>query len=511
MTTKGSNAQGVDISEDVKLLESMGYSQELKRRMSSFSNFAISFSIICILAGGITSLQLGTSAVGGAAAGIVWPIGVIFAFIVALAMAQVASAYPTAGGLYHWSSILGGKAWGWATAWFNLLGLIFVTAAVNVGAYQLLVSTFLPLFGLDPSKLTLVHQIVGVSAITATHALFNHLGIRITTLLTDFAGYLILAISIILTVSMLAFSPTHDFSRLVSFTNLSGDAGGGVWPTHGSMGMLLLLALLWPVYTITGYDASAHTSEETVAAAKNVPKGILRSVYLSGIFGWIMVCSFVLALPSVSQGAAQGGNIFFWLMDKVIPIWLKLPLEIGIVVANYVCGLACLTSTSRMMFAFARDGGLPGSEWLRKVSSTYGVPVNAIWSGAALTVACTLYTPAYSTLTAACVIFLYISYVMPTAAGIFAYGKTWKTMGPFDLGGILYRVVGVISVLGVAVLIFAGIQPPNDAALPVTVVTVVMLVVAWLTGVRKAFGGVPQLAQVPLDESGEGEAAAAAS
>src|ERR1700758_4993288 len=124
-----------EISADVKLLQSLGYSQELRRRMHGFSNFAISFSIICILAGGITSLQLGTNAVGGAAAGIVWPVGVIFALIVALAMAQVASAYPTAGGLYHWSSILGGKGWGWATAWFNLLGLIFVTAAVNVGTY----------------------------------------------------------------------------------------------------------------------------------------------------------------------------------------------------------------------------------------------------------------------------------------------------------------------------------------------------------------------------------------
>jgi amino acid transporter len=508
MTTQGSHRQDVDISADIKLLESMGYAQELKRRMSSFSNFAISFSIICILAGGITSLQLGTSGVGGAAAGIVWPIGVIFAFIVALAMAQVASAYPTAGGLYHWSSILGGKGWGWATAWFNLLGLIFVTAAVNVGAYQLLVSTFLPLFGMDPTKLTLMHQIVGVSAITATHALFNHLGIRITTLLTDFSGYLIFVVSIVLTISMFAFSRTHDFSRLVTFTNLSGDAGGGVWPTHGSMSMLLLLALLWPVYTITGYDASAHTSEETVSAATNVPKGILRSVYLSGIFGWIMVCSFVLALPSVSEGAAQGGNIFFWLMDKVMPYWLKLPLEIGIVVANYVCGLACLTSTSRMMFAFSRDGGLPGSQWLRKVSPRHGVPVIAIWTGAALTVACTLYTPAYSTLTAACVIFLYISYVMPTAAGIFAYGKTWKTMGPFDLGAGIYRVVGVIAVLGVAVLIYAGIQPPNDAALPVTAVTVGMLVVAWFTGVRKAFAGTPQPAQAQVEDSGEAAAVA---
>jgi len=503
MATQGSNGRDVDISDDVKLLASMGYTQELKRRMSSFDNFAISFSIICILAGGITSLQLGTNAVGGAAAGIAWPIGVIFAVIVALAMAQVASAYPTAGGLYHWSSILGGKGWGWATAWFNLLGLLFVTAAVNVGAYQLLVSTFLPLFGLDPSKLTLVHQIIGVSAITATHGLFNHLGIRITTILTDFCGYLIFVVSILLTVSMLAFAPTHEFSRLVTFTNLSGDVGGGVWPKNGSMGMLLLLALLWPAYTITGYDASAHTSEETVSAAKNVPKGILRSVYLSGIFGWVMVCSFVIALPSVSEGAAQGGNIFFWLMDKVIPTWLKLPLEIGIVVANYVCGLACLTSTSRMMFAFSRDGGLPGSGWLRKVSPTRGVPVIAIWAAAALTVGCTLYAPAYSTLTAACVIFLYISYVMPTAAGIFAYGKTWKTMGPFDLGAGIYRLAGVIAVVGVAILIFAGIQPPNDAALPVTAVTVGLLVVAWFAGVRKVFTGPPQLAKARVDQSGK--------
>lgn len=508
MTTQGTG-QDVDISDDVKLLASMGYTQELKRRMSSFSNFAISFSIICILAGGITSLQLGTSAVGGAAAGVVWPIGVIFALIVALAMAQVASAFPTAGGLYHWSSILGGRGWGWATAWFNLLGLLFVTAAVNVGAYQLLVSTFLPLFGLDPSKLTVVHQIIGVLAITASHALFNHLGIRITTLLTDFSGYLIFVISIVLTVAMLAFASSHDFSRLVTFANLSGDAGGAVWPSNRSIGMLLLLALLWPAYTITGYDASAHTSEETVNAAKNVPKGILRSVYLSGIFGWIMVCSFVLALPSVPDGAAQGGNIFFWLMDKVMPIWLKLPLEIGIVVANYVCGLACLTSTSRMMFAFSRDGGLPGSRWLRKVSPKYGVPVIAIWAAAALVFLCTLYAPAYSTLTAACVILLYISYVMPTAVGIFAYGKTWKKMGPFDLGAGVYRCAGVLSVLGVVILIFAGIQPPNDAALPVTAVTIGLLVVAWFAGVRKVFAGPPQLA--PVRENDTGEAASLAS
>ena len=489
MSQSPKSPEEISFSEDVKLLKSLGYTQELKRRMSGFSNFAISFSIICILAGGITSLQLGTSAIGGAAAGIAWPIGVIFALMVALCMAQVASAYPTAGGLYHWSSILGGKGWGWATAWFNLLGLVFVTAAVNVGVYLLFINIVLPLFGIDQTKLTAVHQLIGVLLITGTQALINHLGIKLTSLLTDFSGYLIFAVSIILATSMMIFAPSHDFSRLFEFTNLSGDLGGGVWPTSENGGYMLLLALLWPIYTITGFDASAHTSEETVNASVNVPKGILRSVYLSGIFGFIMVASFVVALPDLKEGAAQGGNIFFWLMDQVIPVGLRIPIEIGIVVANFLCGLACVTSTSRMIYAFARDGGLPSI--LKKVSPHFGVPVAAIWVGATSAVACTLYAPAYTTLTVACVIMLYISYVMPTLIGIFAYGKSWTKMGPFDMGAKLYKGIGTIAVLGVLLVIFAGVQPPNDKALPVTLGTALLLFVSWHLGVKKKFVGPP--------------------
>src|SRR3954464_5145310 len=123
------------VGDDERQLQSMGYAQELLRRMSGFSNFAISFSMICILAGGITSFQLGLSSVGGAALGLGWPLGCLFSLCFALAMGQVASAFPTAGGLYHWASILGGRGWGWLTAWFNLAGLVTVMAAINVGAY----------------------------------------------------------------------------------------------------------------------------------------------------------------------------------------------------------------------------------------------------------------------------------------------------------------------------------------------------------------------------------------
>src|SRR5215471_4504101 len=213
MTAMDPNADR-QTADDAEQLRRLGYAQELRRRMSGFSNFAISFSTICILAGGITSLQLGVSAVGGAAAGIVWPAGVAFSLIVALCMAQVASAFPTAGGLYHWSAILGGKGWGWATAWFNLGGLVFVTAAVNVGAYSLFVNFVGPMLGIDPTRLGVTDQIVGVALISLSHALLNHFGIRVTTLLTDFSGYLIVGVALLLTVAMLAGAQSIDPGRL---------------------------------------------------------------------------------------------------------------------------------------------------------------------------------------------------------------------------------------------------------------------------------------------------------
>jgi amino acid transporter len=486
---------------DVKELHSLGYAQELSRRMGAFSNFAISFAIICIVAGGITAFQTGLSAAGGASIGIGWPVGSLFAFIVAMAMAQIASAYPTAGGLYHWGSILGGRGWGWATAWFNLLGLIFVVASVDVGAYLLLNNLILnPLLGVDLSQygnITLfgapfsLTQFVVVAIIIVTQALFNHFGIRLTTLLTDFSGYLIFATAIVLTIVLLAFAPSLDFSRLFSFTNFTGDAGGGVWPQTSSMLTAFLLGLLLVCYTITGFDASAHTSEETRDAARTVPRGILQSVFWSGLFGYIMVCSFVLAMSSVQEGAAQGGNVFYWLFsNSAMPGFIRVLLSIGIVVSNYLCALAGLTSLSRMTYAFARDGGLPFSNALKTVSPAYRTPVVAIWVGAALTIIGTLYAPAFTVLAAGCAVFLYISYAMPIAAGLLAEGKSWAHKGPFNLGAFS-KLVAVLAIIGAIVLAWVGMQPPNEKVFYVGVGLVVVMAVFWFAFERRRFQGPP--------------------
>ena len=137
-----------DKKEDVKILHGMGYAQELSRGMSKFSNFAISFSIICILSGGINSFAQATSSIGGAGAGIGWIVGCAVSAVFAVAMAQIASAYPTAGGLYHWGSILGNRFTGWLTAWLNLLGLITVMGAINIGTAFFFTGTFGSLIGM---------------------------------------------------------------------------------------------------------------------------------------------------------------------------------------------------------------------------------------------------------------------------------------------------------------------------------------------------------------------------
>ncbi len=482
---------------DVKQLHSMGYAQELSRRMSGFSNFAISFSIICILAGGITAFATGFNGAGGAGIGIGWLVGGTFAVIVSLAMGQIASAFPTAGGLYHWSSILGGRLWGWVTAWFNLLGLIFVVSSVDVGVFQLFRDLVLHgIFGMDVSDATWqgggLVWILGAALILASHAAFNHFGIRITTLLTDFSGYLIFVVAIGLTISLLVFSPVPlDFSRLFTFTNFTGDPGGGVWPQNSSILLSFILGLLLVTYTITGYDASAHTSEETTQAAINVPKGMWQAVFWSVLFGYLMVCSFVLAMPDMTQGAAQGWNVFFWVMESSkMPTLLRDILFVGIVLSNYLCGLAGLTSCSRMMYAFARDGGLPASKALSHVSTQYRTPTYAIWVSAFFALASCLYGGAFVVLAAGCAVFLYISYISPVVAGLFAEGKTWTKKGPFDLGA-LSKPLAVLAIIGGLILTWVGFQPPNQLVGYLIVGLVVALAVLWFAVENRRFEGPP--------------------
>ena len=405
-------------------------------------------------------------------------------------MAQIASAYPTAGGLYHWSSILGGRGWGWGTAWLNLLGLVTVLSAINVGTFLFAVGAFkigvstvqiVGDFALSPTQLILL------VVLTSIQAAINHFGIRVTTMLTDFSGYLIFFLAGLLTISLLVYAPTRDISRLWTFTNFSGPVGGDVWPATTMLGVFLL-GLLLPIYTITGFDACAHVSEETVNAQRSVPRSIISSVLYSSLFGWIMLCAFVIAIPDMATAAKQGYNVFFYVLEAILPQPLRLTIYVLIFISQFLCGLATVTSASRMIFAFARDGGFPS--FLREISPRFRTPVAAIWAAAIISILFTLYAPVYSTIVTITVIFLFLSYAMPIAAGLFTYGRTWTKMGPWNIGGA-FRVVSVAVIVAIVFIFGIGIQPPNDKALWVTAAFFALLTVIWFAFERNRFMGPP--------------------
>jgi amino acid transporter len=424
-------------------------------------------------------------------------------------MGQIASSFPTAGGLYHWSSHLGGKGWGWATAWFNLVGLICVVSSVDVLLYTVFFKGILltDTLGMDTSTFGYWHQFIFVAVVLITQALLNHYGIGITTKLTDLSGYLIFALTIILIIGLFAFSPVAmDLSRLVQFDNFTGDAGGGVVPfTTQSIAFAFLLGLSYVCYTITGFDASAHTSEETQDAQVNVPKGMWQAVFWSWVFGLVAVAAYVLTMPDINEAAAAGWGSFDYMWNaSLMPYALKVFLAVGLVVVNYICALAGLTSTSRMMYAFSRDGGLPASGTLSRVSTKYRTPTFAIWISAALALLSMVYAPFYLVLAVACAVFLYISMIMPIAAGLRAEGGAkWPEKGPFNLGAFS-KPNAILAIVFGFVLAITGFFPPNEKVFHLTILLIVALLALWsrrssIVGIVVALGGLA-MTQVPIPE-----------
>src|SRR5205807_3711885 len=130
----GTGAAAERMGEDERQLADLGYKQELVRGWSSFTNFAISFTIISVLAGCFTNFSFAWNAGGPAGIAIGWPILCGLVLLVAVSMAELTSAMPTAGGPYWWAAKLGGPGWSWFTGWFNIVGLVGIVGGVGYGA-----------------------------------------------------------------------------------------------------------------------------------------------------------------------------------------------------------------------------------------------------------------------------------------------------------------------------------------------------------------------------------------
>ncbi len=498
------------LSSDEETLHQLGYAQELRRRMSGFSNFAVSFTIISILSGCLTLYGFGMNTGGPAVIVWGWPFVGVMTLFVGLAMAEVCSSYPTAGGLYYWAAKLArtnGPAWSWFTGWFNFLGQVAVTAGIDFGA-ALFISAFLDLqWGISASP---PHVVLVYAIVLALHGVLNQFGVRLVALLNDVSVWWHL-LGVLIIVGVLAFVPSHHQSFSFVFGHTVNRTG------FSSMLYVVLIGLLLAQYTFTGYDASAHMTEETHDAARSGPRGIVMSIVVSLFAGWVLLIGITFAIQNYTGevGSATGVPPAQIFIDAIGATGGKLLLLVAIG-AQLFCGMSSVTANSRMIYAFSRDGALPGSSLWHRVNKRTRTPTNAIWLAAGF--AFVLGLPylwnyaAYAAVTSIAVIGLYIAYVLPTFLRL-RQGDDFQR-GPWHLGR-WSKPIGIIAVTWVVIItilfMLPQVSPITAGNFNYTVVAVAVVLgfagIYWLVSARNWFtgprvqGSAEELAQIERDLS----------
>ena len=456
------------LTSDEQRLAELGYKQELKRGWSGFSNFAISFSIISVLAGCFTTYGQALKNGGPIAISIAWPLISVMILAVAFSMSELASSMPTAGGIYYWASKLGGAGWGWFTGWFNLIGLVAVVASVDYVCASFLMN-LLGLYNVHfifnftkAAAFSDVHYSAHVNFalfafLLAVHGMINVFSSHLVSIFNGISVWWhVIGVTVI--VVILIAVPSHHASLSYVFghkANKSGFSHGMYWFYVLPLGFLLTM------YTITGYDASAHVSEETHGAAEQAPKGIWRSVFYSAVIGWIVLLAITFAMPRNSAAVYESGFPALTIFENALSSAAAKAVILISTIGQIFCGMACVTSASRMTFAFSRDGAVPGHRLWRQLGKnrtpTWAVLFVVL---AAATITIPAYFPnhlgtpvAFLAVTSISVIGLYIAYTIPVFL-------RWRMKDEFKPGswtlGSKYKWINPAAFIwvGICVVIF---------------------------------------------------------
>jgi amino acid transporter len=467
------------VAHDEQRLAELGYKQELTRAWSSFTNFAISFTIISVLAGCFTNFSFAWTAGGPIGISIGWPVLCLFVLLVAVSMAELTSAMPTAGGPYWWAAKLGGKGWSWITGWFNIVGLIGIVAGVGYGAAQFL-HALLSIYGLkifgehfaDTNPSHVLHQtFVLFLIILIGYTVVNIFADRLLAIFNNVSVFWHV-IGVLAIILLLALVPSHHQDAGFVFGQRFNNTGFHGGHTSGLFFWLYLLPIgfILTMYTQTGYDASAHTSEETRGAALSAAKGVWRSVFYSAIAGWAVLLALVFAASNVPAITEKGGGSIPVIETALTSAAAKAVLLIA-TVGQLFCGAAGLTSASRTWFAFSRDRGMPGWPLFRRLNQQR-VPLYAVIavSIAALIITIPAYFGnkvgfpwAYFAITAICTVGLYLAYIIPVFLRL-RMGNRFQP-GPWTLGRH-YKWINAGAILFVVLVVYALDIPTVPAGVP---------------------------------------------
>ncbi len=458
--------------------------------MGGFSSFAVSFSIISVLTGCITAYADAIGPGGPAALGLGWPLVSVGTLIVAVAMAELASAFPTAGALYHWSALLGGAGWGWVTAATNITGQLAIVAAIDFGCAKVLAATL----GLGEKPAA---PYVLLAIILASHAIVNAFSVKVVAVLNDFSATVHIIGVVVLVVALLAIGRAQPVSFL-TMTSFTTRADGDV-----TFGFLNGLAL--SMFTFTGYDASAHLAEETHDPARRTAWGIVSAVGVSAIAGYLLLCAITLAIKDLPAIGADPDAALTVMKSALGDGWGRSAMGLALA-AMWFCGLSSVTSASRTLYAFARDRGLPGSKHIGKVDERTRTPLVAIvivTLGPFLL--CTGIAPfsdkVFDATSKMATMALYASYATPILLGAVArHGRRWKKLGPFNVGRFGLPIAWLAFAWSAFVLVVCSL-PPNQLPAKMLGALIVILAVVWVAFVRGTFSG-PKVKLAAIESDG---------
>ena len=480
------HSDGVDDAE----LGRLGYAQELLRRMGGFSSFAVSFSIISVLTGCITAYSDAIGPGGPAALGIGWPIVSVGTILVALAMAELASAFPTAGALYHWSALLGGAGWGWLTAAMNLVGQIAIVAAIDYGCASELAATL----GLS------TRASFGLLAVVlASHALLNAFSVKLVAWLNDFSATVHIVGVLIVVGALFALGKAQPVSFLAHAATTRSD---------GSISFGFLNGLVLSMFTFTGYDASAHLAEETHDPARRTPWGILMAVIVSAVAGYLLLASITLAIRDLPAIASDKHAALVVMKGALGDGFGRAAMGMALA-AMWFCGLSSVTSASRTLYAFSRDRGLPFASTLSRVNEKTRTPIAAILVLTIGPFLLVLGTAPFSdalfdAMAKMATMGLYVSYGVPIALGAVARHRgRWTTKGPFHLRGLGVPIAWAAVGWCIFVLVVCSL-PPNQLPAGMLAGAIVVLGLLYLVVVRKRFEG-PRVKLAALEQAKSGQ------
>jgi len=457
----GDSSQDV-VARDDAHLRSLGIKPELKRTLGFLSVFAVAFSYISVSTGTFTN-QAVAFGVGGVAIFWAWPLVILGQTFVALNFAELSSHFPVAGSIYQWSKRLSNRTLGWFTGWIYFwAGVITVTAVA--ATVPLVLSTIYPdqIKLADPSPIAALdmQSFIGL-AVLLTTTIINILGVRLLSIINNIGVAAEIIGMVFFALLLLFFANNQSPSVLFDSSLTAGLADGNYFA-------VFLVGMFMALFVVYGFDTAGTFGEETVDAGRQAPRGVLSSIWLSGIVGAIFLLAVTLSFKDIAAAIAEGQAFGFPIATTIKE---NLTYAVGgvtvgelylviILIAVYVCTLAIQGATVRLMFSMGRDRRLPlGGLW-GHVNSSFHTPANASIAVGILAAIPFVVTGAGSAIYIAIAAtgMIYISYFLCNLGVLFARRKGWPHQGAwFKLGSwgtiinILALVWGGLMVINIAI------------------------------------------------------------